>query len=123
MNDYYKSIFGGIRLIDQEKCDYALIARDEKNVYGFVTCIEMDGDTVYWQFGGATIEKKKSVTVSRAYKMFIEHCKGRYQRISTRIENTNTAMLKLALANGFIVQGVWMFKQKVYVELCLEFGG
>lgn len=124
MKPAYINVFGCHRDPEIEKIDFALICLNEKQDYlGFITCKEMDAESVYWQFGGAFEETKNTIRVLPAYRMFIEWCSGKYKRITTRIENTNLAMIKLALKCGFLINGTWNFKNKIYLELCLEFGG
>ena len=119
----YLSVFGLLRPLKLERCDFVLISEVDHKINGFVTCHEMDSESVYWQFGGIHKDIQKSVLVSNIYVEAIEWCKKKYKRITTRIENTNLPMLRLAMKFGFIIQGVWNFKGKVYLELCNEFGG
>lgn len=119
-NNSYTQSFGQNRDISLERIDFALIAVNE-NPVGFVTCIEMDAETIYWQFGGAFDEIKRSLMVLTYYVSFINYCKERYKRITTRVENTNISMIRMALACGFLIQGTWNNRNKIYLELCLEF--
>lgn len=124
MKNMYDSAFGEIRKVEIEKCDFVLIAKNsEFKPVGFVTCHEMDSETLYWQFGGASKEIKNTFHVLNHYINFIKWSISRYKRITTRIENTNTAMLKIAIKCGFIIYGIWNFKNTVYLELCYEQGG
>lgn len=121
MKDMYENVFGEYRQENLEKCDFVLICRDDDlEAVGFITCHEMDGETLYWQHGGAAKKIKNSIHVSSHYVHFIKWSIERYKRITTRIENTNTAMLRLALKCGFLIYGIWNFKNKIYLELCYE---
>ena len=124
MQNMYLESFGGERNDLIEKCDFVLIARNENiQPVAFITCHEMDTETIYWQFGGACDNIKKSIRVMSHYVHFLVWCMARYKRVTTRIENTNTAMLKMAIHCGFVVYGIWNFKNKIYLELCYEAGG
>lgn len=106
-----------------ERPDFTLIVEDLNGICGFVTCIEIDSETLYWQFGGALHEIKKSLKVKAAYVALIKKSKDLgFKRIQTKIENTNVSMLKLALKFGFIVVGVFISRNKVYLELNKELG-
>lgn len=122
MSVCYHEAFSDKRLESIERCDYALaVLRDEK-LCAFVTCIEMDGETLYWQFGGAFDEIKKTISVIESYQAAIDKSRDLgFKRITTRIENTNIAMLKLAMKCGFLIVGTWNFKNTVYLELLNEF--
>lgn len=116
--------FGEIRPPTLDRSDYALVVLDLQGaIAGYVTCIEMDSETVYWQHGGAMPEYKDTIYSIQGYTRFVAWCCERYQRVNTRIENTNTVMLKMAMKLGFRITGVHNFKNKIFVELNLEFGG
>jgi len=116
--------FGEIRDPDIDRIDFSLITVDDKGeIAGYVTCIEMDRETVYWQHGGAMPEYKGSIYNLKGYTLGINWCREQYKRISTKIENTNTVMLKFALKQGFTIVGTHTFKNKIYVDLLNEFGG
>lgn len=116
--------FGEKRDRDMDRIDFALLAIDPNGVAsGYISCLEMDKETIYWQYGGAMPNYKGSVFSFNGYREFIKYCGKFYKRITTRIENTNLTMLKMALKMGFLIMGTYTFKNKIFVELCLEFGG
>lgn len=117
----YPSVFNAVRPKALERIDYALLAMEEKEILTFVTVKEMDSETAYWQFGGAMAEAKKSYRAVMAYMMMIRWEMERHKRITTKIENDNISMLKVAMACGFKIQGVSGFKGKTFVELLNEF--
>lgn len=123
MNDIYLDVFQAERPVNMERCNFAIISKKENTPVGFVTCIEMDSETIYWQFGGALKIVKRTINVMKYYKEMISWCKSRYKRITTRIENDNIQMIKLAISCGFKILGTWNFNNKIYLELCCEFGG
>jgi hypothetical protein len=116
--------FGARRSRELERFDFALAAIDKGgNLSGFITCIEMDAETLYWQFGGTFSNYTRSIAVFAGYRDFLKWAEARYKRVTTRIENKNLSMLKLALAAGFIVVGTYYANQKLYLELTNEFKG
>lgn len=121
--DAHMLCFGEYRPCVLERYDFALGVLDENGlISGYVTCIELDAKTIYWQYGGIFPKYKGSVYSLRGFGQIIGWCREHYNRISTKIENTNTAMLKLAIKMGFIVNGVHVFGGKVFLELTNEFG-
>ncbi|MEZ0392071.1 MAG: hypothetical protein ACAH59_07655 [Pseudobdellovibrionaceae bacterium] len=124
MENMFEDVFDGQRDYELETCDFVLLVRDKYFVpVGFITCHEMDSETLYWQFGGATKKIKRTLHVAGHYVQFLKWSLTHYKRVTTRIENTNSAMLKMALSCGFLIYGVWNFKNKIYLELCNESGG
>lgn len=118
----HKLAFGAYRSRELDRIDFALITMKDSRPAGYVTCLEMDSETVYWQIGGAFPDAKNTGVVVPCYLAMIDWCLDRYQRITTRIENTNTAMLRLAMKVGFLIVGTWNFKGSIYLELLLEKG-
>lgn len=116
--------FGTNRPGDIERIDFALLMVDENDsASAYITCKEMDSETLYWQYGGAMPKYKETIYAYQGYALFIGWAFDHYKRVFTRIENTNLAMLKLALKLGFVVTGTNTFKGKIYLELLNEFGG
>lgn len=113
------SVFGELRPKDVERISFALLVKKDKDVHGYVQCIEMDSQTLYWQLGGA-IETKSKLHIVPCYMALIKWSLDRYARITTRIENTNISMLHLAMKMGFLVVGTWNFNNKIYLELLNE---
>jgi hypothetical protein len=104
-----------------DRIDHAmLVVRDEDPV-GYITAREVDAETVYWQFGGMFPKYRDGVNTMKAYKLCIDLAALRYKRISTLIENTNTAMLRIAMHQGFRIIGVRAVGGSVLVEHLLEF--
>lgn len=116
------SSFGEFRPKELERIDFALVATDGPEPKGFVTCKEMDSETLYWQYGGAFSGTQNTFAVAPCYFEMIKWCLDRYQRVTTRIENTNIAMLKLAFKVGFLVIGTRVFNNQIFLELLLEKG-
>lgn len=112
-------VFGEYRPSSIEKIDFALISFHENKPTGYIQCIEMDSETLYWQLGGA-FEGTNKFQIVPCYMALLEWSLSKYQRVTTRIENKNIKMLHLAHKMGFFVQGTWNFKNKIYLELLNE---
>lgn len=121
--DAHRACFSEVRSASIERIDFALLAHDptSRGVLGYVTVRELDSESVYWQYGGAFENIEKGVLVYRIYKEFIEFTGKHYKRVTTLVENTNLAYLKLAMKFGFRIIGVRVFKGTILVELLLDF--
>lgn len=119
--DAHKVAFGTVKPVADERIDYALICVEGTKLQGYLTAKEMDGKTVYWQFGGAFPGTKGTPSTFKGYLAFVRWTMERYERVQTRIESKNTAMLKMALKVGFEVVGVRVAQGFTMVELELEF--
>lgn len=113
--------FGKHKPVDLERIDFVLMVRHGKQAVGYVTCRELDGDTLYWQFGGAFPGSKGTVLSPKGIDAFLEWCRRYYKRVSFLVENTNQPMLKMAMRSGFKIMGVRVFGQSVLLEHLLEF--
>lgn len=107
---------------DNERIDFALMGvNEEGKPCGYVTCVERDADTLYWQFGG-TFPGTKSTSVSyQVYRVFLDWCKQHYKRVTFLVENNNLPMLKMAMMGGFKIVGLRNFKGSILLEHLLEF--
>jgi hypothetical protein len=115
--------FGKLLPPGSERIDFAMIVSNSDGVaMGYVTCREQDAETVYWQFGGAFPGTRDTLRTFQGYRAFVDACRN-YKRITTLIENTNTVMLKMAMAVGFRVVGVRAYKGSILLEHLLEFEG
>lgn len=105
-----------------DRIDYALMAVEGTNPMGYITCRELDGDTVYWQFGGTFPGTRGTLGSWQVVEAFISFCKQRYKRITVAIENTNFVMLRMAMKAGFMINGIRYYAGTLLVEHVLEFG-
>lgn len=105
------------------KIDYALLVGDPESPLprGYCTVRELDDESVYWQYGGAFPGTINSIHSARCYEALVEWTKQRYERITTYVQNTNVAYLKLCMHFGFRIIGVKNFKGRIFVELLNEF--
>lgn len=105
-----------------DRIDFALLAITDRNTpAGYVTCRETDGETVYWQFGGAFPSVRGTVMSMRAYEDFVNWTRERYKRVYTLIENTNGPMLRMAQKVGFLITGIKNFQGQILLEHLMEF--
>lgn len=117
------AVFGSALEEDQERLSFVMLGKKKgtQELLGWITCLEHDRDTLYWKFGG-TLRGARETSVSwLLYQAAVESCKGKYKRITTRIENDNLVMLKMAMKVGFRVIGVTVYKGQIYLEHVLEF--
>lgn len=103
-----------------EMCDYALVVEKDGVPLTYSTIKIMDSQTAYMQRGGSFPSAKDTILSFRAYEMTINHLKNTYKNLITRIENKNFAMLKFAMKVGFVISGLSVDKDKIYLEHHLE---
>jgi len=105
-----------------DRISYAFLAYDDSGPIGYVTCRELDRDSLYWQYGGA-IEERRGVASVRTFDAILEEARSKYRRVTTYVENNNVGYLHLLMKQGFRVVGMRVFEGKIYLELFIEFGG
>jgi hypothetical protein len=98
--------FGVDRDPDQDRVNYALLVHNDKVPCSYATIIELDSKTAYMQHGGAFPSVAKTVHTVKSYVMMTDYLKSRYDIVSTKIQNKNLPMLKLALAAGLEINGL-----------------
>ncbi len=113
--------FGEFRPSSLNKHHFVIGGFVGRELSGYFTCLEMDSETAYIQYGGAFPNYEKTPLVMRGYHLMLSELSKEYKRAWTRVENTNKAMLKMALQSGFLITGVYNFKGKILVELEIEF--
>jgi hypothetical protein len=107
-----------------DRIDYALLVLQGDKPAAYVTAREQDHETVYWQFGGGFPWALRSILMTRIFDIVIgfEKLAGR-KRLSIRIENTNLAMLKLAISRSWLVVGVLSIDGNTLVQLVKNING
>lgn len=113
----HRLAFDSFRCAGMDRVDFALLAQEDNVPWGYITIHENNAKSVYWQYGGAFPGTRGSSKVYVAYKAAFDWTMERYSRIYTLIENTNVAMLKLAMKVGFRIMGVRHVDGHTYVEL------
>lgn len=106
-----------------ERIDFALVVAMGSTPVAYMTCKELDAESIYMQYGGAFPSGRDTALSFRAYSSMIDYLSQNYVRGGTLIENTNTAMLKFAMKKGLLITGVRNFKGSILLEHCIEFGG
>jgi hypothetical protein len=120
--DAHRILFGESRPAEFNTFDYAMVVVDKEQITAYATIIEMDKETAYMQHGGALPNIKGTINSKRTYHGIIEWLKSRYKRISTRIQNKNVPMIKLALSEDLIIHGCDCHPDGVYLHLGWGFG-
>jgi RimJ/RimL family protein N-acetyltransferase len=119
----YQEVFEMERPKSLDRIDYALVAQDEESgrFLAFITCRELDSESVYWQYGGGFPGTRATVHALPTYLEAVKWTKARYKRITTLVESENVRYLKMAMAAGFRIIGTRTFKGTILVELLLDF--
>jgi len=116
------AIFNEYKDHKRETIQKAILALNPKDdPVGYVTTIEMDAGTIYWQYGGIFNDFRNRDFGEAVVNTGLNLCRQQYDRVTFRVENTNAAMIKTALKCGFLIDGVRIFNQKTYLEHTLEF--
>ena len=115
---FHAVVFGQPFADSSERIDYALtVTNAEQKLIGYSTVREETGSVAYMQYGGALPEKQNTASVWWAYKELVDWLAERYDVVTTRIENTNLPMLRIATKVGFLITGVRTWDGRVLLEL------
>lgn len=120
--DAHLVCFNEARPREMNTFDYAIAAINEKGtIAGYATIIEYDKYHAYMQHGGAFPDTPK-FHVPGTYGALVDWLSDRYECITTRIRNTNTPMLKLAMGVGFLINGIDSYPSEgtIYLHLAKE---
>ena len=113
--------FGEKRDTQLDRIDFALLAADEKPL-AYMTCKELDGESIYLQYGGAFPSAKDTFLAFKSYAAMLNRLKEMgYKRAGTYIENKNKVMLKFAMKAGWLITGVRTFEGDVLLEHQMNF--
>lgn len=118
--DAHLICFGEKRPAEMNRIDFALLVEADGVPQAYMTCREVDAETVYMQYGGAFPSAKGTIKSFRAYQALLEKLGEVYKYGSTLIENTNTPMMKFAMQAGLRVIGVRNFKESILLEHFIE---
>ncbi len=121
--DAHLICFNEIRPAKMNRIDFAMTTFEDGVPQTYMTCREVDEETLYMQYGGAFPSVQGTVKSFRGYEMMLCELSHHYKRATTLIENKNRAMLKFAMKVGFEIIGVRTFDGKIYLEHLLTFGG
>lgn len=115
--DAHKSVFGQERPNSLNKHHFIVAGYTGDKLGGYMTCLEMDSETCYIQYGGAFPPFQGTVHVVPGYHAMLTYLHEHYVRLTTKIENKNVSMLKMAMAMGFLITGCTSFENKLYLDL------
>ncbi len=121
--DAFSLVFNEFRPFGMNRIDYALVAveTDSDEICGFITCKELDGETVYWQHGGALPKYQKRIEVYRVFLQFLEWSRNHgHTKILTYVKNDNTAMLKFYMSLEAKIIGVKYINGEIFLEHLIE---
>lgn len=116
-------VFNETKKPDMDRIDFTLLVESGSGIpMQYATCRELDKESLYFQYGGSFPGTKGTINSVRCMEKIIEWAEfAGYKRISFLIENTNEAMLKLAIRTGFLITGIRNFKGLILVEHLKEF--
>ncbi len=116
-----EAVFGVRRPGDLGRFDFALLlVNDAEDIpVAYVTCKELDDDTLYWQFGGP-LPSLQGIHIFRVFAELVGWTLSRYERATMFIENENVPALRMAMAAGFRISGVRFYAGEILCELFLE---
>lgn len=116
-------VFNEIKKPEMDRIDFALIVENESSVpLQYATCRELDAESLYLQYGGSFPGTKGTIKSIRCFNAILDWANlAGYRRVSFLVENTNEAMLKLALSVGFLIIGVRNYRGLVLLEHAKEF--
>lgn len=108
---------------EMERISYALVAEVDGIPAAYVTVKELDSETAYFQHGGAFPNIRGTTRSLKAYRAIMDSIASRYMRAGTLIENTNKAMLKFAMNEGWTIMGLRVFEGSILLEHKIDFSG
>ncbi len=116
-------VFNEVKKPEMERIDFALLVECSAGIpMQYVTCRELDSTSLYFQYGGSFPGTKGSPKSARCMDRLLDWaCLAGYQRVAFLVENTNEAMLKLAMRCGFLIVGLRTFKGLILLEHNKEF--
>lgn len=118
-------VFNETRKPEMERIDFALMVESNAGIpMQYATCRELDSESLYFQYGGSFPGTKGTIKSIQCMELILDWAEfAGYRRIAFLVENTNQAMLKLALRCGFLITGIRNFKGMILVEHTKEFVG
>lgn len=101
-----------------ERIDFALIMirKMDDKVVSYVTCQEIDINTVYLQYGGAFPIFRGTPIVLATFQDMLKVLREKYKVIKTYVENTNYPMLRFYIKENFLITGLRYFKEQTLLE-------
>ena len=116
--DAHVSVFKEEWEAEKERVDFALLTTDsEDQLIQYATLRELDSESVYIQYGGSFPTYRGSIPAYRSFQAILRWLGERYPNVTFLTENTNLAMLKFAIREGFIIVGLRATKKSIMLEL------
>ena len=113
--------FNEKRAPTMDRISFALLVGDGVLPLGFITCLELNAESVYIQHGGAT---PASIGTSKSYEVWTVMLKWLqehgYKTATMLVKNTNKKMIRFEM-DEFLVTGTSNFKNEVYIEFTKQF--
>lgn len=115
-------VFNELKKPETSRIDFALLVESASGEpMQYAECREIAEGSLFMQYGGSFPGTKGTVASVRCLEQILEWAEfAGYKRISFLVENTNEAMLKLAMRMGFLITGIRMHKGKVFLENVLD---
>lgn len=113
----HESVFGS-KNEDFYRIDFAILVTTETDVVTYVTCREVNKETVLMSYGGS-FRKNNHMTLF-AVKRILDICTQEYKTIVAFVENTNFAMLRIFLKIGLKITGLRFGYGTPLVELTYD---
>lgn len=115
-------VFSEIKRADSERLDFALLLEaNDSTPMAYATCVELDSESLFIQYGGAFPGTKNSPYTYKGFQAGLRWCKeAGYARLGFYVENKNLPMLKMAIKAGAVITGVRNFKGKIFLEHVVE---
>jgi hypothetical protein len=116
-------VFNEIKKPEMERIDFALLVESSGGMpLQYATCRELDSESLYFQYGGSFPGTKGSPQSLRCMEKLLEWAEfAGFRRIAFLVENTNQAMLKLAMRCDFLITGMRNHKGIILLEHVKEF--
>jgi hypothetical protein len=124
--DAHKSVFHEIMPEGRERLDLVImmVTKDDagfvQRIHGYITCRELDSDSLYLIYGGAFPGTHSTSLSFPAYSTAIAWAKKKYKKIGMLVENTNAPMLKFAMKSGFLITGLRVYEGKIMLENSMD---
>lgn len=116
-------VFNKTKKPETERIDFALLVESDSHVpMQYATCRESDSESIYFQYGGSFPGTKGTINSFRCMELLLQWAEfAGYRRIAFLVENTNEAMLKLAMKCGFLITGIRLHGGYTLLEHTKEF--
>jgi len=115
-------VFNELKKPEMNRIDFALLVESKSGEpMQYAECRELGQGSLFMQYGGSFPGTKGTLASVRCFEEILEWAEfANYHRLSFLVENTNEAMLKLAMRMGFLITGIRVHKGKVFLENVLE---